>query len=133
MRDHQVHDYSAILLDHYEQPRNLGDLPEADAVALVHNPVCGDILRLAVQVTAGRIVEARFKAYGCAAAIAAGSMLTEMLTGASLEEAGAIREADLIEALGGLPPMRVHAAVLGREGIRELLVRLRDRSGAGKA
>ena len=117
-------EYSSALRDHYENPRNVGELPEADVVALVHNPVCGDMLRLALRVQAGRIVDARFKAYGCAPAIAAASVATEMLIGSDLAAAAAISEAQLREALGGLPPMKVHAAVLACEGIQQALQRL---------
>lgn len=117
--------YSDTLIDHLENPRNVGDLADADAVALVTNPVCGDLLRLAVRVEDDRIVAARFKTSGCGAAIAASSMLTELLTGASLEEAGELSEGAIAEALGGLPPMKLHAATLAHEGVRQLLSRLR--------
>lgn len=124
--------YSDVLLDHYRQPRNLGVLEGADAIAIVHDDVCGDVVRLAVRletdsdVEGGErtIAEARFKAYGCAATIASASVLTELLTGSTLDEAGAITEVELTDALGGLPPRRVHAAVLGREVVRALLANL---------
>lgn len=114
------------LIDHYRNPRNLGDLEDADAVAIVHNPACGDMLRLAVKVDGDRIVTARFKAYGCAAAIAASSVATELLTGTSVQEAASIRDEDITGVLGGLPPMKVHAVVLAREGIQQVLARLRE-------
>lgn len=114
------------LLDHYRNPRNLGELEDADAVAIVHNPACGDMLRLAVKVREGRIVAARFKAYGCAAAIAASSVATELLTGTSLRDAASIRDEDITGVLGSLPPMKVHAVVLAREGIQQVLERLED-------
>ena len=122
--------YSTVLLDHYENPRNVGELPEADAFALVHNPVCGDLLRLAVRVSDGRIVEARFKAYGCAPAIAASSVVTELLTDATLDEAAEITEEIVADALGGLPPMKAHAAALAREGVRQVLGRLGSGQGS---
>ena len=124
MADPSSSAYSSRLRDHYENPRNIGELEEPDAVALVHNPVCGDMLRLAVQVRNGRIVEVRFKAYGCAAAIAAASVATELMKGAPVEEAKAISEEQITRELGGLPPMKIHASVLAREGIRGALERL---------
>lgn len=119
-------DFTA-LEDHYRNPRNVGELEDADAVALVHNPVCGDMLRLAVRVRNGRIVAARYKAYGCAAAIAAGSVVTEMLEGTSLAEAASITDEEIQRVLGPLPPMKVHAVVLAREGVQQVLGRLRER------
>jgi len=126
-------DYSEAFLDHYRRPRNLGDLDAADAIAIVHDHVCGDVLRLAVvrehdaenqSPSRGRIRDARFKAYGCAATIAVASVLTEAIIGATVEEAEALAVADLIAALGDLPPGRIHAAVLGSEALRAVLARL---------
>lgn len=109
--------------DHYRNPRNVGELEDADAIALVHNPACGDMLRLAIKVVEGRIVAARFKAYGCAAAIAASSVATELLWGTSLQQAASITDDDITAVIGPLPPMKVHAIVLAREGIRQVLER----------
>jgi nitrogen fixation NifU-like protein len=116
------------LADHYENPRNLGDLENPDAVAIVHNPACGDMLRLAVRYTDGRIAAARFKGYGCAAAIAAGSVTTELLLGTSLGEAASLTEEDILAVLGPLPPLKVHAAVLARETIASVVAQLREGS-----
>ena len=113
------------LLDHYENPRNLGDLDDPDAVAIVHNPACGDMLRLAVRYADGRICDARFKGYGCAAAIAAGSVTTELLIGTSLQEASSLSDADITAVLGALPPMKVHAVVLARETIATVVEQLK--------
>jgi len=118
----------AALEDHYRNPRNLGDLEAADAIAIVHNPVCGDMLRLAVRVADGRIDEVRFKAYGCAAAIAAASVVTELIAGTSLDEAASVKDEDIVAVLGSLPPMKFHAVVLAREGVQQVLARLRDRT-----
>jgi len=112
------------LEDHYENPRNLGELNDADAVALVHNPVCGDMLRLAVKWDGERITEARFKAFGCAAAIAAASVVTELLQGTSVHEAASINDRDIVAVLGALPPMKVHALVLAREGVQKVVQQL---------
>ncbi len=112
------------LLDHYENPRNLGDLDDPDAVAIVHNPACGDMLRLAVRFADGRITAARFKGYGCAAAIAAGSVTTELLVGSSLLEAASLSDDDITAVLGALPPMKVHAVVLARETVANVVAQL---------
>ncbi len=114
------------LLDHYENPRNLGDLDDPDAVAIVHNPVCGDMLRLAVRYEDARISLARFKGYGCAAAIAAGSVVTELLIGTSLQEASSLSDEDITAVLGPLPPMKVHAVVLARETIASVVAQLKS-------
>jgi len=115
------------LVDHYENPRNLGDLDEPDAIAIVHNPVCGDMLRLAVRYEDGRICAARFKGYGCAAAIAAGSVVTELLLGTSLSEAASLSDEDITAVLGALPPMKVHAVVLARETVASVVEQLESR------
>lgn len=121
--------YSDILLDHYERPRNVGDLPEADTVSLVHNPACGDVVRLALRIEDGRIVEAKFRGEGCAAAVAAASMLTDLLAGRTLDEAHGLDEATLERHLGGVPPRRAHALALVREALLDALRRF-DRPGA---
>ena len=119
------------LADHYNNPRNLGDLAEPDGVALVHNPVCGDMLRLVANCRDGVIVKARFKAYGCAAAIAAGSVASELISGTTIDEAASIKDEDIRSVLGPLPPMKVHAIVLAREGIQNLVEQLRRANDAG--
>ncbi len=127
-------EYSEVFLEHYRRPRNLGDLDAPDAVAIVHDDTCGDLVRLAVAVdgcedaggaTAGRIREIRFKAYGCAAVIAAASAITELAAGMSIDKARGLLPDDVIEALGGLPPGRIHAAVLGHEALQVALSRLK--------
>lgn len=116
--------YSAIFLEHYRRPRNLGELDKADGVALVHEPTCGDVLRLAVRLEEGRVVEARFKAYGCAAAIAVGSVLTVLLIGREVGEVAAIRDEEVLGALDGLPASRLHVVALAREAARAVAARL---------
>ncbi|HEV2446329.1 MAG TPA: iron-sulfur cluster assembly scaffold protein [Candidatus Sulfopaludibacter sp.] len=113
--------YSARLLDHFQNPRNVGDL-EAPAVTVeVSNPACGDILRLAVRWQNGVAAEARYKVRGCTASIAAGSALTEWLVGKSRAEIEAFRGAIVEEELGGLPNESRHAAALCADGVRTLL------------
>jgi nitrogen fixation NifU-like protein len=117
----------SALADHYRNPRNLGDLDAPDAVAIVHNPACGDMLRLAVSVEGDRITAVRFKAYGCAAAIAACSVMTELIAGTSLDEAASLGDEDIIAVLGALPPLKVHAVVLAREGAQQAVARVREK------
>ncbi|NKB89395.1 MAG: iron-sulfur cluster assembly scaffold protein [Acidobacteria bacterium] len=112
------------LRDHYDNPRNLGDLDDADAVAIVHNPVCGDMLRLAVRCEGGTITKARFKGYGCAAAIAAGSVVAEWIEGTSVADAASLTDEDITRVLGPLPPMKVHAIVLARETVSRVVEQL---------
>jgi nitrogen fixation NifU-like protein len=117
--------YSAQLLDHFQNPRNAGELPDADATAEIENPACGDVLRLSLKSTEGRITEARFKARGCVAAIACGSALTELVVGKTPNEAGDLRREDVIAALGGLPQASTHAAQLALDALSAALSRLK--------
>jgi NifU-like protein involved in Fe-S cluster formation len=129
-----VSDYSEVFLDHYRRPRNLGDLESPHAVAIVHDDTCGDLLRLAITVAdadgAGGpcITAARCKAYGCAATIAVASVLTELIEGREVAAAAELTVQDLIAALDGLPPGRLHAATLGCAALRAALTRLRPGS-----
>jgi len=116
--------HSAAVLDHFKNPRNAGDLQNATAVAEVTNPVCGDILRLAARVDAGAIAESRFKAQGCVAALACASILTELLSGKSLNDAHRITAAQISEALGGLPQATFHGAQLAADALAALLAKL---------
>jgi nitrogen fixation NifU-like protein len=116
--------YSQAVLDHFGNPHNAGDLADATATVEVSNPVCGDVLRLAVRLEAGRITAARFKTEGCVAAIAAGSVLTDLLAGKTPAEAGRITSREISDALGGLPPASFHAAQLCAEGAAAVLRKL---------
>jgi nitrogen fixation NifU-like protein len=113
--------FSEAVLDHFQHPRNSGELPGASAVAEVTNPACGDVLRLAVRVADGRIAEIRFKAQGCVTAIASASALTEMMHGASLQDLAAITAEQIAAALGGLPPATVHGSELAVDALRAML------------
>jgi len=116
--------YSAAVMEHYRNPRNQGELPDATAKVEVTNPVCGDILTLAVRVENGRIAAARFLTRGCASAVASSSLLTEMLLGKTLPEAGEITAERIAEALGGLPPATRHGSQLAEDALATLLARL---------
>ena len=114
--------YSDVVLDHSRNPRNVGDLPGA-AFAQVGDPATGDVLRISIRIEDGTIVEARFKAFGCTAAIAAGSMATTLLVGRSVEEAARLTNRDVVSALGGLPEPKVQCSVLAEQAIKEALRR----------
>ena len=113
--------YSPQLLDHFEHPRNAGDIPNPDAHVRVENPACGDILELSANVRDGRIGEIRFKAKGCVPAMACGSLITAMAHGKTPNEAAAIGREEVIERIGGLPAASGHAAVLAVDAIRALI------------
>jgi nitrogen fixation NifU-like protein len=121
-------EYSPIVLDHFQHPRNLGELDPADAVAEVENPACGDRTRLSLRVEDGRITAARFRTEGCPAAIAASSITTELITGKTLEEAARLRDADVAEALGGLPRNKLHCSVLAEDVIQAAIADYHRRS-----
>jgi nitrogen fixation protein NifU and related proteins len=116
--------YSAQLLDHFQNPRNAGELADADAMVEIENPACGDLLRLMLTTRAGRITEARFKAKGCVAAIACGSALTELVVGKTLKEAKNLRREEVITAVGGLPQASTHAAQLALDALSLALRRI---------
>jgi nitrogen fixation NifU-like protein len=113
--------YSEKLLDYFQNPRCVGELPDASAVAEVSNPVCGDVMKLWVKVGDGRVQDAKFKAQGCSAAIATSSYATELLIGKSLIEARQITKEQIAEALGGLPASKIHCSVLASDAIKEVL------------
>ncbi len=128
MRGHR--EYTEQLLDHYRNPRNVGDVEDPDAVATVGHPEHGDVMRLSLRIGDGRVLDARFKTFGCAAAIAASSMTTEMVRGKSLEEAEAITNLQVAEALGGLPATKIHCSVLAEQALRTALADYRARREA---
>jgi nitrogen fixation protein NifU and related proteins len=115
--------YSAQLLDHFQNPRNAGDLPDANASAEIENPACGDVLRLSLKVKSRRIVEIRFKAKGCVASMGCASALTELVLGKSVEEARALSRERLIASVGGLPQASTHAAQLALDTLSTALAR----------
>lgn len=110
--------YSEIFKDHIANPRNAGELADADASAEETNPVCGDRLRLSLKIRDGRIQAARFLAYGCAPTLACGSVLAEKLEGMTIDAAQQLTRSEIVEALGGLSPQKQHAASLAIETLR---------------
>jgi len=113
--------YAAKLIDYFENPRCVGEIEDADAVAQVSNPVCGDVMKLWLKVDADKIIDAKFKAQGCSAAIATSSYATEMIIGMNLNQARSITRENLADALGGLPGSKMHCSVLACDAIREAL------------
>ncbi|VAW99634.1 Iron-sulfur cluster assembly scaffold protein IscU [hydrothermal vent metagenome] len=128
--------YSDKVLDHYENPRNVGTLEKDDpsvGTGMVGAPACGDVMRLQIKVSDdGIIEEARFKTYGCGSAIASSSLLTEWVKGKSLEEAGQIKNTDLAEELA-LPPVKIHCSVLAEDAIKAAIEDFRGKAGNKKA
>jgi nitrogen fixation NifU-like protein len=117
--------YSKKVLEHFEHPRNVGDLANADAQVRLEHPVCGDIMTLAIKLSDGRIGEVRFRTRGCVAAIAAGSCLTEMVLGKPVAEARSLKREQLLGALGGLPNASVHATHLAMDALTQVLAKLK--------
>lgn len=125
--------YSAQVLDHFQHPRNVGDIENATAAAQIDNPACGDVLRLSVRVEQGRIVEARFRAKGCVPSMACGSKLTEMIAGRTLQEAHRVTRREIAEALGGMPAGSEHAPQLAIDALQAVLKHIRVGKGRADA
>ncbi|MBQ2976288.1 MAG: Fe-S cluster assembly scaffold protein NifU [Clostridia bacterium] len=109
--------YSEKVMDHFSNPRNVGEIPDADGVGTVGNAKCGDIMKMYLKVEDGVIVDVKFKTFGCGAAIATSSMATEMVKGKTLQEALQLTNKAVAEALDGLPPVKMHCSLLAEEAI----------------
>lgn len=110
--------YSDKVVDHYTNPRNVGEIENASGIGEVGNPVCGDVMKIYLKIENEIITDVKFKTYGCGAAIAASSVTTEMVKGKSIQEALKITNEQVVEELGGLPPIKVHCSVLAEEAIK---------------
>lgn len=121
--------YSEKVMDHFTNPRNVGEIPDANAVGRVGNPTCGDIMQIFLKIENDIIVDAKFKTFGCGAAIATSSMATEMVKGKTIEEALQLSNKAVAEALDGLPPVKMHCSVLAEEGIKSAIANYYDRQG----
>jgi nitrogen fixation protein NifU and related proteins len=123
--------YSKQVLDHYENPRNVGSLDKSDpnvGTGMVGAPACGDVMKLQIKVCNDIITEAKFKTYGCGSAIASSSLLTEMLKGKTVSEAYAIKNTSIVEALA-LPPVKIHCSVLAEDAVKEAIKDLQTKGG----
>jgi nitrogen fixation NifU-like protein len=128
----QFQNYSEKVMEHFRNPRNVGQIANPDGVGHVGNPVCGDIMELYIKVTDGRIVDAKFKTFGCGAAIATSSMVTELVKGKTIEEALTISNRAVAEALGGLPPIKMHCSVLAEQALKNAIDDYLKKSGKPK-
>lgn len=108
-------------MDHFKNPRNVGEITDADGIGTVGNPVCGDMMTIFIKVKNDKIADVKFKTFGCGAAVATSSMITEMAKGKSLNEALKITRGDVAENLGGLPPIKMHCSNLAADALHEAI------------
>ena len=121
--------YSDKVMDHFMHPRNMGEIEDASGVGEVGNPACGDVMRLYLKIEDGKIIDAKFKTFGCGAAIASSSMTTELIKGKSIDEALQLSNEAVSEALGGLPPAKQHCSVLAEDALRAALEDYKKKQG----
>jgi nitrogen fixation NifU-like protein len=121
--------YSEKVMDHFMNPRNVGEIENADGVGEVGNPKCGDIMRMYLKIEDGIITDVKFKTFGCGSAIASSSMATELIKGKSIQEAMQITNKAVAEALDGLPPVKMHCSVLAEQAIRKALLDYSKKTG----
>ncbi len=122
--------YSETVMDHFSNPRNVGTIADADGVGTVGNPVCGDLMKIFIKVKEDRIDDIKFQTFGCGAAIATSSMVTEMVKGKTLEDALTVSNKAVAEALGGLPPQKMHCSNLAADGVHEAIKDYRSKIAA---
>ncbi|MEI6154040.1 MAG: Fe-S cluster assembly scaffold protein NifU [Deltaproteobacteria bacterium] len=121
--------YSDKVMDHFMNPRNMGEIEDADGVGEVGNPACGDVMKLFLKIENDRIVDVKFKTFGCGAAIASSSMTTELIKGKTIDEALKLSNQAVAEALGGLPPAKEHCSVLAEDALRAALEDYKKKKG----
>ena len=121
--------YTEKVMEHFRNPRNVGEIPDADGVGTVGNPICGDVMAIYIKVEDDRIADIKFKTFGCGAAIATTSMITEISKGKTLDEAMKITRRDVAEELGGLPPVKMHCSNLAADALHEAIMDYRKRRG----
>lgn len=125
--------YSEKVMDHFLHPRNVGEIPNASGIGNVGNPICGDVMRMYIKVENNIIVDAKFKTFGCGAAISTSSMVTQMVKGKSVEEALQISNKAVAEALGGLPAVKMHCSVLAEEALKSAIEDYHKKQGQNNA
>ena len=113
--------YNDLVMDHFANPRNMGKMDEPSGTGKVGNPVCGDLMELYIKVEGDRIVDAKFRTFGCGAAIATSSMVTEMVIGKTIDEALEITNKSVAKSLGGLPSVKMHCSVLGEQALKSAI------------
>lgn len=121
--------YSDIVMDHFMHPRNVGEIPDADGVGQVGNAKCGDIMKMYLKIKDNVIQDVKFETFGCGSAIASSSMATEMIKGKTVDEALAVTNRQVVDALGGLPAHKLHCSVLAEESIKSAIKDYYDRHG----
>lgn len=119
--------YSEKVMDHFMHPRNIGEIPDADGIGMEGNPVCGDVMKIYIKVKDDRIVDAKFQTFGCGAAIAVSSMVTEIVKSKTLDEALSISKATIANELDGLPPEKMHCSNLGADALKNAIVDYKSR------
>lgn len=122
--------YTEKVIDHYQNPRNLGEMDNPDGVGVVGNPTCGDMMQIQIKVQDERIEDVRFKTFGCGAAIATTSVATELIKGQTIEQALQVTNQDVMEVLGGLPPVKVHCSLLAEQAIKAAVDDYRSKADA---
>ena len=125
----QVMEYSEKVMDHFTNPRNVGEIENASGVGTVGNAKCGDIMRMYLEIKDGIVIDAKFKTFGCGAAVATSSMATELVKGKTVEEALLVTNKAVMEALDGLPPVKVHCSLLAEEAIHAALWDYAEKNG----
>ncbi len=123
--------YSDKLIDHFRNPRNMGRMENPDGIGKVGNPVCGDVMYLYIKIKDNKIDDIKFETFGCAAAIGTSSVITEMAKGKTLDEALKITKKDVVDAVGGLPPIKMHCSVLAADALRAAIEDYRKKKGSG--
>ena len=123
--------YSEKVMDHFSNPRNVGEIEDADGVGEVGNPVCGDMMTIYIKVDDGKLADVKFKTFGCGAAIATSSMITEMAMGMTIEEALEITRDSVADALDGLPPVKLHCSNLAADGLHAAIEDYLNKKEAG--
>ena len=124
-----MEEYSQKVMDHFMNPRNVGEIENADGVGIVGNPVCGDIMKMYLKIEDNVIKDAKFKTFGCGAAVATSSMATELIIGKTLEEALDITNSTVAEALDGLPPVKMHCSNLAQQAVKAAIEDYKKRNG----
>lgn len=124
--------YSEKVMEHFRNPKNVGEIPDADGVGTVGNPVCGDMMSIYIKVKDNHLTDVKFKTFGCGAAVATSSMITELAKGKSLEDAMKITRRNVAESLGGLPPVKMHCSNLAADALHEAIKNYRKKQEGAK-